>query len=115
MRTAAKHPALKRLEDDLPSVMRGARANNMVKIYDAAWQKWIKWASPFKDVCVCPADSYIVALYLLKVGASTQSVSMIIHTVQDIAWGHNMKGYESPTASIWVREVVNGLKIKYGR
>jgi integrase len=40
---------------------------------------------------------------------------MIIHTVQAIAWGHNMKGYESPTSSVWVREVVNGLKRKYSQ
>ena len=114
-RTVVKHPVLQRLEKDLPGVMRNARATNTLKVYDAAWQRWIKWATPFHEVCVCPADPYMIALYMLKVGAATQSVSMILHTVQAIAWGHSMRGFESPTLSVWVREVVNGLKRKYSQ
>ena len=103
-------PELNGLAQDMPGVIREARAPSTNKAYDGAYSKWEKWTDNYSEVVSVPAKPAHVVLYLLFLARSATSFSSINLAICAIAWAHRRVGLVSPSTSIIVIEALNGIK-----
>jgi site-specific recombinase XerD len=104
--------ALKKLVEEIPDIIKCARADNTNIQYMAAFKRWKVWASYYKEINVFPANSKHVLLYLAHLAKEGTSTSVINLAVSSIAWAHTTKGLVSPTEDILLKEAITGLRRK---
>ena len=104
--THVQDPYLRRLADNLPEVVLGARADNTTLTYLNGFKRWRSWASKFPGIIVLPAAPAYVALYLLSVLQASTSPSPVQSALYSIRWAHDFAGLQSPTSHILPQTVL---------
>ena len=106
---------LQKLGECLPGVLASSRAISTTKAYRQAYQKWKTWTDRFAHVLCIPASPDQFALYLIHLGQTAASVSVLKLACSSIAWAHRMAGLPSPTHSSLVSETLAGLMFQLAR
>ena len=107
---ALQDPELKRLAESLPHVMMNKWADSTCKAYLSAYMRFKVWADQFQEVTVLPVAPGHLCLYLVSLGQSKVSVSVLTNALAGISWAHKISGFASPTLNETVKITVDGLK-----
>ena len=97
-------PEMEQLAADLPEVLCSSRAPLTVKKYVSAFKRWQDWAAG-QGVQALPADSFHVALYLVKLMQSSNTAAPVTAAVAGISWMHNVSNEDDPCSGAVVRNV----------
>eukprot|EP00117_Sycon_ciliatum_P009518 scpid21935/ scgid11781/ Integrase/recombinase xerD homolog len=97
------------LASHLPSVLARARAPATLKKYAACFQRWRTWAVN-QGVAAVGADSFHVALYLVKLINEARTAAPITSAVCSISWMHKSHGLADPCANDVVANVHQAAK-----
>jgi site-specific recombinase XerD len=112
----ARHVEVPQVEElqvlaaEVPNILEQARAATTNNSYGLAFNRWKVWASQFPGFGVLPAEPAHVVLFLTHLARTAKSYSTINVMISAIAWAHSMAGLPSPSHSILVSEVLQGLK-----
>jgi integrase len=106
---------LQQLGECLPSVLVHSRAASTTKVYRLAYLKWKVWTDRFPHVKCIPASPDHVALYLIFLGQTAASVSVLKLACSSLAWAHSLAELPSPTHSMLVTETLAGLIFQLAR
>ena len=92
------HPCKGSLPTPLSEVVLGARVDNTTLTYLNGFKRWRSWASKFPVITVLPAAPAYVALYLLSVLQTFNSLSLFQSPLYSICWAHDVAGLQSRTS-----------------
>lgn len=95
---------MKKLADQLPSVLMQSRAPATVKKYTAAFKQWQLWSAS-QGVKSLPADPLHVSLYMVKKINEAKSPAPISAAVHGISWMHQVNGLPDPCKTDIVAKV----------
>jgi integrase len=109
-----RSPGLAALANDVPGVLADSHAPATNKLYAQAFARWKSWTNMYPEVCHLPTTAEHLILYLVFLGRSAASYSVLNVAVSAIAWGHKLAGLASPADSPLVLEVLSGLKRRIG-
>jgi site-specific recombinase XerD len=112
---AIQHPELRRLATSLPRVMSDKWADSTCKAYMSAFLKFKAWADQFDEVSHLSVSPGHICLYLVSLGQSKVSVSVLNAALAGISWAHKMAGFNSPTSNDTVKLTAEGLKRQLSR
>ncbi|XP_065916352.1 integrase/recombinase xerD homolog isoform X1 [Dysidea avara] len=102
-------PELRELADKLPNTILHSRANSTVKKYLAAYKRWKSWAKRYGMPAI-PAKEHHVGLYLQHLADTVGSKSAVEEACNSLAWVHSTAGLVSPSASPFVKAILEGLQ-----
>jgi len=97
---------LQDLANTLPATVLRSKASSTTTKYLGALRRWKIWATEF-NLPILPAHE---ALYLQHIGQTKGSKAASVEAVNGIARAHSMAGLPSPTADLFVRSALEGLK-----
>lgn len=100
----SSHPMLQNLAAQLPEVLAGSKAEATIKRYAAPWAKFKAWTYTV-GVAFLPADPIMVALYLMLVMQTCQSMSAVSVASAAIYCMHLLANKPVPTEAQIVRSV----------
>jgi site-specific recombinase XerD len=85
------------------------RADNTKRVYESQWRTFEGWCAAH-SVSALPAAPMTVALYLTERARSGRKVSTLGQALSAIAHKHVRKGFDSPTGSVGVERVWQGIR-----
>ena len=107
---AGQDPRLSRYVERLPEICLKSRADNTVKKYKYAFNKFAQWCSKFQpSISSLPASDLYVSLYLVYL-TDCNSSSKIEEAVYAISWAHKLAGLPDPCSSSLVTSTREGSK-----
>lgn len=101
----------------LPDLLRESRANGTNQKYSNGFKRWAKWAqaSGLGISDILPAKPLQTALYLLSVIQSARTPSPVVTAFYSIKWFHEINGFNSPTNSTLVINILEAGKRKLSK
>jgi site-specific recombinase XerD len=90
-------------------------ADTTCKSYLSGFLKFQAWASRFDEVTVLPVSPGHFCLYLVSLGQSGASTSVINSAMAAVSWAHRLSGFKSPTMNETVKLTADGLKHKLSK
>lgn len=92
--------------------LRHGRAQATRRAYRSDWADFEAWCE-VHDLAALPADPHTVACYLAEL-APTRRVSTLERRLSSISYHHRAKRLDSPTRSLLVQEVLEGIRRRHG-
>ena len=90
---------------EIPRLVMGDKAVNTVKKYSGAVKRWATWAK-FHGFEPLPAMPHAVAIYVVFLMQTTQSIAAINSVIYGLKWAHSKLGRDSPADDIMVKQLV---------
>ena len=96
----------------LPDVLQKSRADSTNKKYSSAFLRFHKWAlcNELGSGDILPAKIFPVAIYLASLIQTANSPGPVITAFYAIKWFHDLYGFESPTNSKLVVNILEASK-----
>jgi site-specific recombinase XerD len=92
---------------------RAARAANTVRAYSSDWRDFLSWCQT-KQLAPLPAEPQAIVWYLGHLAQLGRKPATIERRLTAIAQAHKQLGYDAPTSSTAVRNVLAGIKRTHG-
>ena len=96
---------LQDLADELPDFLLKSKAQSTKKKYESSFKSWSKWCLTSAFIKPIPATEYFVALYLLHLSKTANTISTVNDAMYAISWAHQLAGFPDPTKSFLVKTV----------
>ena len=105
-------PVLAGEVDKLPEILHKSRAANTSKKYELSFIRYTKWAmcNGVTSGDILPAKPLLVSLYLHSLIQTANTPSSVITASYALKWIHDMYGFNSPTESKLVVNVLESVK-----
>jgi site-specific recombinase XerD len=101
--------ALALLDADVESFARAAKAENTRRAYASDWRLFEAWCAA-NECESLPASPATIARYISALAARGRKPSTIQRALTSISQAHLLKGCASPTTSVHVAQVVQGVR-----
>ena len=90
---------------EIPRLVMGDKAVNTIKKYSGAVNRWATWAKShgFEPL---PALLHAVAIYVVFLIQTTQSIAAINSVIYGLQWEHSKLGRDSPTDDTMMKQLV---------
>ena len=94
---------------EIPRLVMGDKAVNTVKKYSGAVKRWATWAKShgFEPL---PAMPHAVAIYVVFLMQTTQSIAAINSVIYGLKWAHSKLGRDSAADDIMVKQLVESAR-----
>ena len=112
---SVKDPELQRLAASLPKVLLDKWADSTCKSYMSSFLRFQAWTNQFEEVVPLPVSPGHLCLYLVSLGQSGASTSVINSAMAGVGWAHRLAGFTSPTTNDTVKLTADGLKRKLSK
>ena len=101
----------------LPELLKHSKADNTYLSYKRGFNRWRKWVicNGLTSGEALPAKAFHVALYIVSLIQTANTISPILNAIYSIKWYHDLFEIPSPTDSSLVKNVVEGGKRKLAK
>ncbi|XP_060589976.1 uncharacterized protein LOC132745167 [Ruditapes philippinarum] len=101
----------------LPELLKQSKADSTYLSYKRGFNRWRKWviSNGLNSGEALPAKAFHVALYIVSLIQTANTISPILNAVYSIKWYHDLFEFPSPTDSRLVKNVVEGGKRKLAK
>lgn len=104
-----QNPHLRKLANNLKSLVIMDRAPSTVRKYCLSYYKWCRWAKTH-GLKALPADGCYFSLYLSELISTASSPSPVIAAVYGVSWAHRKAGSLDPASHPLVVQAVGAAK-----
>ncbi|HEX2948446.1 MAG TPA: site-specific integrase [Armatimonadota bacterium] len=105
--------AVQSLTERAQDYAESSKAESTRRAYQADWHDFTAWAA-WRKLPSLPADPSTVALYLTALAEAGKRASTLQRRRAAIAFAHELAGYEPPTRTALVEEVMAGIRREIG-
>ena len=106
-------PILNDLAEKLPEYLISSKADNTQKKYRYGFNLWCKW-SKLHSLPSLPASHLHIALYLIHLSETANSINKLDEAIYAISWAHMLAGFPDPCKTSLVHSVREGAHRKIG-
>lgn len=101
----------------VPDLLQNSRAVNTNKSYTRGFNRWKNWALScgLGQSDILPSKAFHVAIYLTSLTQTANSASPVINAFYSKQWYHAVFGFESPTSSCLVRNILEAARRKLAK
>ena len=118
--TTTPRPLAERISDEVAGRVSRSTADNTKRAYRADWQDFVMWCEGVEDDPKhpkresMPASPATVAEYLNELANAGWKYNTLRRRVVSISAAHRAQGHETPTSSMLVRKVMQGIRRDIG-
>jgi site-specific recombinase XerD len=111
--TTTPRPLAARISDEVAGRVSRSTADNTKRAYRADWSDFVLWCDGAGRASM-PASAETVAEYMNHLANAGAKYNTLKRRIVSISAAHRAQGHETPTASMLVRKVMQGIRRDIG-